>query len=328
MSNEPLLYGGQAVIRGVMMRSPRFFSVACRRESGELRVRVEKVPLSKRPAFLRLPLVRGSLALFDAMHLGVKALMFSAGVAAEDIAEEEQAKSKRAKKEVEDGRKNTSGAITDIAIGGALVTGLGMGVFLFIIFPHLVAGWIHSAGLMQNKLALNLVEGFIRVTFFISYILAIGRMKNIREVFQYHGAEHRAINTFEADRPLTLEETRPFGRIHFRCGTNFMLIVLVLSIFVFSFLPWEGVIQRIGWRLALLPLIAGMAYEALRFTSRRCHLGWIQKLVSPGLALQKLTTREPSDDQVEVALEALRAVIDAEEKGDVPQQEEPTPAVA
>lgn len=310
------------------MRSPRFFSVACRRENGELRVRVERIPLSKRPAFLGLPLVRGSLALFDAMHLGVKALMFSAGVAAEDIEEEEQAKSKRAKKEVEAGRKNTSGAITDIAIGGALVTGLGMGVLLFIIFPHLVAGWIHSVGLMHNKLALNLVEGFIRVTFFIGYILAIGRMKNIREVFQYHGAEHRAINTFEADRPLTLEETRPFGRIHFRCGTNFMLIVLVLSIFVFSFLPWEGFIQRIGWRLALLPLIAGMAYEALRFTSRRCHLGWIQKLVSPGLALQKLTTREPSDDQVEVALEALRAVIDAEEKGDEPQQEEPAPAVA
>jgi uncharacterized protein YqhQ len=320
------MYGGQAVIRGVMMRSPRFFSVACRRENGEVCVRVEPVPFHRRPAVLKWPLVRGAMALVDALRLGVRALLWSASIAVEDIEQSDSAASKRQKREAERARRIAGSAINDIAVGGALVSGLGIGIFLFIILPNLISGWLHP-GLIQSRFALNAVEGVLRITFFLVYVSLIGLMPNIREVFQYHGAEHRAINTFEAGRPLELDQTRDFGVIHVRCGTNFILIVLVLSIFAFSFLPWTSPIERVLMRLALLPVVAGVAYEIIRFAARRPG-GLLKALLAPGLWLQRITTRPPSDDQVEVGLTALRAVIEAENGEKQKEAAEPSPAAA
>lgn len=311
MSGEPLMYGGQAVIRGVMMRSPRFFSVACRRESGELCLRVEPVPFQARPAFLKWPVLRGAMALVDALRLGLRALLWSASVAAEDIEPSQGGVSNRRAREAEKARRVAGSAVNDIAVGGALVSGLGIGIFLFIILPHMISGWLHPA-FIQSRFALNAVEGALRISFFLLYVALIGLMPNIREVFQYHGAEHRAINTFEAGRPLDLDQTRAFGVIHVRCGTNFILIVLVLSIFAFSFLPWSSPLERVLMRLALLPLVAGVAYEIIRLAGRRPGSRLLAALIAPGLWLQHLTTRPPADDQVEVGLAALRAVIEAE----------------
>lgn len=315
-----MMYGGQAIIKGVMMRSPKYFAVSCRRADETVETRVEPVPLPNRPKVLKWPLVRGSVALVDAMMLGIKALFWSASLAMEDVEQQEAAKSPRKRAENQRAKATAKGKISDVAIGGALLAGLGMGVFLFIILPNIVAGWMEPW--LKSKAALNLVEGVLKVLFFLAYIAAVGLMRDIREVFQYHGAEHRAINTFEAGRPLDFDSTREFGTIHVRCGTNFILIVLVLSIFVFSVLPWNSVLERVAWRLLLLPLVAGMAYEVIRFAGRRADNGNIRALLAPGLALQYLTTRPPQDAQVEVALAALNAVVRAEAEGLPSQQPE------
>lgn len=313
-TKEPLLYGGQAIIKGVMMRSPKFFAVACRRAGKQIDLRVEPIAFPNRPRFFRWPLVRGSVALFDAMHLGIKALIWSASLAMQDVQQEEAAKtSDKSREELEKAKKTASGAINDVAIGGAMVLGIGAGVFLFIILPNVIAGWLKFG--VHSSVGLNLIEGVLRVSFFLVYITVVGLMPDIKEVFQYHGAEHRAINTFEAGKPLDFESTKEFGTIHVRCGTNFILIVLVLSIFVFSFIPWAGVIQRIFWRLVLLPIVAGFAYEIIRFAGRNLDSKAIRTFLAPGLALQRITTRPPQDDQVEVALAALNAVVRAEEEG-------------
>ena len=305
-----MLYGGQAIIKGVMMRSPRFFAVSCRRENGDITTRVERVPIIKRPSFLRWPLFRGAMALVDAMNLGIRALLWSAGIAMEDT----PPSTPKQQKEAEKMRKCASGAITDVAIGSSMVFGLGFGVFLFVILPNVIAGWLEGH-LTHKVFVLNAAEGIIKIVFFLAYVSLIGLMRNIREVFEYHGGEHRAINTFEAGESLTLDGTRQFGTLHVRCGSNFILIVLVLSIFVFAVLPWCSVLERVAMRLVLLPLVGGIAYEIIRFAGRHSGSGLVQAMLAPGLALQRITTRSPSDDQVEVALASLRAVIDAEESG-------------
>lgn len=315
MPNDPLMYGGQAVIKGVMMRSPRFFAVACRRASDDITVRVERVALANRPGILKWPLIRGAMALVDAMHLGIKSLMWSASLAMEDIPESAGKNDGKAAKQAEAARKTASTAINDIAIGGAMVSGLGIGVFLFIVLPNLISGWMHH-WLIHSTFGLNVMEGVLKMLFFLAYISLVGLMPDIREVFQYHGAEHRAINTLEGGKTLDLESTRSFGTIHVRCGTNFILIVLVLSIFVFSLLPWNSALERVALRLALLPLVAGIAYEIIRLAGRNVDSRAMRSLLAPGLALQYITTRPPSDAQVEVALSALRAAIDAENAGE------------
>ncbi len=316
-----MMYGGQAIIKGVMMRSPRYFAVSCRRANTEIQTRVEPIVFANRPKILRWPMVRGTVALLDAMLLGVKALFWSASLAMEDAEELDGAASRKQKKERERAEATAKGKISDVAIGGALVVGLGLGVFLFIVLPNIVAGWLHPW--VHGKAALNIVEGILKVVFFLAYVAVVGRMRDIREVFQYHGAEHRAINTFEAGRPLDFESTRDFGTIHVRCGTNFILIVLVVSIFVFAVLPWNSVLERVMLRLLLLPVVAGIAYEIIRFAGRRAESRMMRTLLAPGLALQHLTTRPPQDDQVEVALAALNAVIEAEAEGVADPQAEP-----
>ncbi len=316
-----MMYGGQAIIKGVMMRSPKYFAVSCRRANSEIQTRVEPIVFANRPNVLRWPMVRGTVALLDAMLLGVKALFWSASLAMEDAEELDAAASRKQKEERERAQATAKGKISEVAIGSALVVGLGLGVFLFIVLPNIVAGWLDPW--VHGKAALNIVEGILKVVFFLAYVVAVGQMQDIREVFQYHGAEHRAINTFEAGRPLDFDSTRDFGTVHVRCGTNFILIVLVVSIFVFAVLPWNSVLERVILRLLLLPVVAGIAYEIIRFAGRHAENRTMRTLLAPGLALQYLTTRPPQNGQVEVALAALNAVIEAEAEGVADPQAEP-----
>lgn len=309
--DEQTPYGGQAVIEGVMMRGPRYFAVACRRENGEIVIQQESVEaMLKRFQWLNKPFLRGTLAMLDAMALGMKSLMFSANIAMEDL------EPKKTANELDDSAekpgKTKQQSINDLAIGGTMVLGLALGVGIFFVTPQLIVGlldrWIESA------LVLNMIVGGVKLTMFVLYVAAISMMKDIRRVFEYHGAEHKVINTLESKEDLLPCNFSKHGTIHPRCGTNFILIVLVISIIAFCFLGWSSAwYERVFYRLLLLPIVAGVAYEVIRFAGRHRESRLLKALLLPGLAMQKLTTRPPSDDQVEVAHKALQAVMDREE---------------
>ncbi|HHV56460.1 MAG TPA: DUF1385 domain-containing protein [Firmicutes bacterium] len=278
--------GGQAVIEGVMMRGRRFVATAVRRESGEIVVQV-KEPWSAGRRFpcLRWPLVRGAVALIDSLVVGLEALTFSAN---QFGAEEEK--------------------LTPRDLVLTLVTALGLGVGLFILLPTVLMRWLGGGG---NPLLLNLGEGVLRMAIFFLYILSITRLKDIRRIFEYHGAEHKVVHAYEHGRPLTVEEARPFSTLHPRCGTSFLLYVMVVSIILFSFLGWPALWLRVLSRLLLLPAVAGLSYELLRLAGRS-NSPLVRAFSWPGLLLQRLTTREPDGAQLEVALRALEEVVKRE----------------
>jgi uncharacterized protein YqhQ len=312
--NKDILYGGQAVIEGVMMRSPREFAVACRKPDGGIEVRHEEVKsIWGRGRMLKIPLVRGVFVLIDALHLGIKALMFSANLA---LAEEQKKNPKKNPKPSRES-KTRGQRINDIAIGVTLPIGLLMGVLLFVVLPNVAAGFLKKP-LGDERVLLNLGEGLIRIVIFVLYIMFISLMPDIRRVFMYHGAEHKAINMFENGEELTPENARRSTTRHVRCGTSFIVLVLIISIFAFSFFGWDNWAERILSRLVVLPLVAGIAYEIVRFVGRRRDSRWARALVVPGLWFQRLTTREPTDDMVEVAVTALHEVIEP--------QDQPAPA--
>ncbi len=290
---ENLQYGGQAVIEGVMMRSPRYFAVACRHPNGEIVLKLEDLANSwlARLKWLNRPFLRGTLALLDAMALGIRALRFSA-----DVQLEEQTQTVQQKR------------INDLAIGSTMIVGLLVGLGLFVALPTTLTQLLP----WKHPVLLNMLDGVIRIALFIGYVLAVGSLKEIRRVFQYHGAEHKAINTFEADLPLTMENARQQSRIHPRCGTSFVMVVLILAIFVFSLTGRPPIWIRIPLHIALLPLVAGIAYEAIKFAGKHKGSRFTRWLLAPGLWSQHITTREPEEPQIEVALRALQAVVERE----------------
>lgn len=314
-----------------MMRGPKHYAVACRRANNEIVVRQEPVEATILGKFkwLNKPFLRGTLALLDAMTLGMKALMFSADLAMQDIevAEAEKPGKEKKARKAQPATATDGGVqkINDIAIWGTMVLALAMGVGIFFVLPQLLTGLLEKP-FHHNKHLLNLVAGIMKFVVFIGYILAISRMKDIRRVFEYHGAEHRVINTYEAGLPLTPENITKYGTIHQRCGTSFILIVLVISVVVGMFLGWQEWYVRVGIRLAFLPVIAGLAYETIRFAGRHRDSKIVNALLSPGLLLQRVTTQPPSDEQVEVALAALNAVLEKECEGE--QALEPAPELA
>jgi uncharacterized protein YqhQ len=315
---EYLAYGGQAVIEGVMMRSPRFFAVACRKPDGTLAVLEEPVgnSLLGRLRFLNKPFLRGTLALVDALALGLKALSYAANVQA--AAEAETAQADRASRP----RKGGKGS-AEIAIGTTLALSLALGVGLFVILPTLLTELAQGLLGVQSSVGRNVLDGVIRITIFLVYIVAISLMHNIRRVFEYHGAEHKAINTFEAGSELTLENALQSSRIHPRCGTSFIVVVLLTTILVHSLFPRpDSPLIRISLHLVLLPLVAGASYELIRWAGRCRSSVVLRVLLAPGLWSQVLTTREPTEDQVEVALAALAHVI-AREEGRTPEPASP-----
>ena len=294
-------YGGQAVIEGVMMRSPRYFAIACRAPDSSLVVHAE--PLTRtligRLQFLNRPLLRGILMLIDALVLGIKSLHFSSRVQLQHNPDQ----------------KEISRSVQDIAIGASAAVGLGIGVLLFFVLPTLLTDWLKREG--WGSFEQNLVDGLLRITIFLAYVGLIGFMPDIYRVFQYHGAEHKAINALEEGFPVTVEHARMQTRLHPRCGTSFVLLVLVVSIFVFALLGRPPAYIRIPLHLALLPVIASAVYEVIRLAGM-FKSGWLTRvLLAPGLWSQYLTTREPTDDQIEVAVAALREVMALEEEAAV-----------
>lgn len=282
--------GGQAVIEGVMMRGPGYIATAVRESSGNITVRKDPlVSVTDKYPVLKKPMLRGVIALVESLVYGLKSLSFSAQVAGEE-GEELSAK--------------------EIAM--TMVVALGLAIVLFIIIPTYAAKYIHSS--ITDPKLLNLFEGLLRMAIFFAYVGGISLLKDIQRVFEYHGAEHKTIHAYEAGVPLDVEHVRPFSTLHPRCGTNFLLIVMLVSIFVFTFLGWPDLWLRILTRVALLPVIAGIGYEVIRFAGRS-DKQWVAWAITPGLWLQKLTTREPSDDQIEVAIQALESVRPQELNG-------------
>ena len=275
--------GGQAVIEGVMMRGPGVTATAVREPAGTIVVQKEPTKsIADTYPILKKPFLRGCVALYESLVIGMKALSFSAKAAGDE--EEEMSNS-------------------EIAITMVISTIFAIAVFLAL--PTFIVKFI--PGVQDNHVVLNLIEGVIRLVLFLLYIWGIGLTKDIQRVFQYHGAEHKTIHTYELDLPLTVENVRKQSRLHARCGTNFLLIVMVVSIFVFAFLGWPNLLERIVSRVLLMPVVAGIAYEVIRLAGRSEH-SLVQALIKPGLALQYMTTREPEDDQIEVAIRALEEV--------------------
>lgn len=283
-----LMVGGQAVIEGVMMRGPELTATAVRDPSGKIQVEVEPVhSISERFPILKKPFIRGTVSLIESLVIGMKSLSYSAKMAGE---EDEQ--------------------LTDKEMAGTIVFALVLASILFIAIPTGAAKLFHV--ITADPVFLNLMEGFLRLIIFLAYIWGISRMKDIRRVFQYHGAEHKTIHCYEAGLPLTVANVQQFSRLHPRCGTNFLLIVMLVSIFVFAFLGWPSLAERIASRILLLPVVAGISYEIIRLAGRSDNK-IIQTAIKPGLWLQYLTTRPPADDMVEVAIESVKAVLPKEE---------------
>ena len=291
--------GGQAVIEGVMMRAPRSVAIAVRRPDGEIVVKRELVvPLSERFPIVKLPIIRGAVALFTSLIIGIKALNFSAN---EAMTEEEKDK---------EGVKEGGGELSSWALAGTMTVAFGFGICLFFLFPlYLTKLMVPVIG--DNNIVFNLVDGVVRVIVFLLYIWAISRMKDIQRVFQYHGAEHKSIFAFEAGEELIVENVRRFSRLHPRCGTSFLLIVMLVSIAVFSLIPklWPFYLKA-GSRIVLLPMIAGISYEFLKWSASNENHPLVKMIIAPGLGLQRLTTREPDDSQLEVAIRSLNEALD------------------
>ena len=296
MPAEPkeLVLGGQAVIEGVMMKGSEVFAVAVRKAGGE--IKVQEFPLvesSVRKRLSKVPVVRGVLTMIAMLGIGYRALQYSADEAMEG--QEEAA-----------GGSKSDG----FAMAGAMAMALVLAIGLFFLVPlyatHLLSGIVPW---LKGTLAFNLVDGVIRVLVFILYILAISMMKDVRRVFEYHGAEHKVISAYEAKAELTPESARAFSRLHPRCGTSFLLFVMVISILVFSLIPRESsLLTKALLRLLLIPAIAGISYEALRLSARKIGSPLFRAIVAPGLWFQRLTTREPDLLQIEVAIASFRRV--------------------
>lgn len=321
---EYLQYGGQAIFEGVMMRSPRFFSVACRAPNGEIITQteaMEKTWIGKQK-WLKLPFLRGSLALLDAMALGIKAMRFASNV---QLAPQYQKPDENGK--VADAAPEGSSRVQDVAVGGAMISGIVMGLLLFVFLPN----WLAEAFGKLEPLQKNLLAGLIKIVFFLGYLAGIGQMAAIKDVFRYHGAEHKAINTLEAEQELSLENCKAQTRLHPRCGTSFAVIVLLVSLVVFTFVPRYPLgehlfpagflntlvnsLIRFGIEIVVLPIIAGISYELLRLAGKFRHQGLVNLAFKPGIWTQFLTTREPNEGQIEVALIALKNVLNAEKAG-------------
>jgi uncharacterized protein YqhQ len=287
--------GGQAIMEGVLMRSPNFWGMAVRTPAGDMDIQAEPFnSITKKSKLFRLPIIRGFLSLAETLWLGMKALTISTNIA---LGEEEDL----SKKEVV----------------GTMVFGLVLAFLLFLAAPVLGTkgvGWLIGNSI-DNPILFNLVEGAIRIGIFMLYLVGITAVsKDIKRFFAYHGAEHKAIKVYERGEELVPENARKLDTSHVRCGTSFILYVLVLSILVFSLLPIDWWVEAVASRVVVIPLVAGIGFEFIMWSARNQGNPLVKALIWPGLQLQKLTTREPTDDQVEVAMASLKKVLAKEEE--------------
>ncbi|WP_289001286.1 DUF1385 domain-containing protein [uncultured Megasphaera sp.] len=282
MSKPTTYVGGQAVIEGVMMRGPKYIATAVRTPVGDITVKKDEVhSLSDRYPVLKRPLLRGTIALYESLVYGMKCLSYSAQAAGEEDEE-----------------------LTKPQMMATMAFSIALAIIVFLLIPTYGAKFV--PGVADSTMGLNIVEGVLRLLIFLLYIWGISLTSDIKRVFEYHGAEHKTIWTYESGEELTVENVRKHSRLHPRCGTNFLLIVMFVSIFVFAFLGWPNLFERVLSRVLLMPVVAGISYEMIRLAART-KSPLVQTLFKPGLYLQYLTTREPHDDQIEVAIEALNA---------------------
>ena len=309
--------GGQAIIEGVMMRGPHKTAMAVRKPDNEIECEVNDNGTKKHSFILRLPIIRGCVNFVESLVIGMKALMFSADFM--ELEDDEPSESKFDKwLEEKFGDK-----IKDIVIYFSIALSLVLSIGLFILLPSLLTSgleWLFSlfaplAKIAKTKAFTGISEGIIRMAIFITYLALVSQMKDIKRVFEYHGAEHKTIACYEAGEELTVENIKKYTRFHPRCGTSFLLFVMIISIIVFTLLPrFDGyakivqILLRMATRLALLPVVAGLSYEAIKIAGRSKNK-FVKLLTKPGLWLQKLTTREPDASQIEVAIVSMKAVI-------------------
>ena len=309
--------GGQAVIEGVLMRSPKALAIAVRRPDGKIVVKDDDWhSITEKLRFLKIPFFRGMVMLFETLANGYQALSYSA--AQQTIEEPTDGKPADEK----------PGELVGWALAATMIFAFAAGIGLFVVLPHLITAYVNpwlgvSADVSSSSF--HFVDGIIKMTIFVAYILLISRMPDIQRVFQYHGAEHKSIHVFEHAQPLDVEHTRPWPRLHPRCGTTFLLFVILVSIVVFTavfpFMPELAGLPKIARNLVFIAIkiplmlpVAGISYEIIRFAGRQAEKpGWKQ-LYQPMMFLQRLTTREPDDKQIEVALAALKAALAREEK--------------
>ena len=278
-------YGGQAVIEGVLMRGARTYSIAVRTPDRSILIESQDFGSNRRARWIRIPLVRGPLVLWESLVIGIRALTFSANAQAEDESE------------------RIEGSSLTLALLGSIAIGL----FVFLLVPAGLAILLQNLFGITN-LAANVLEGGIRLSLLIGYVWGIGRMPEIERVYGYHGAEHMTIHAYEADAPLTPESIRGFNREHPRCGTAFLLTVALLSIILFSLIGPLPIAARLASRILFIPVLASIAYEYIRFTARFSGQAWVKPLVWPNLALQRLTTRPPSPGMIEVAIASFESM--------------------
>jgi uncharacterized protein YqhQ len=298
-SGEETLVGGQAVIEGVMMRAPHSYCVAVRKPTGE--IVTEEMPvarISEKHSIFKYPVFRGVGTLAQAMSLGMKALRFSANAALEGGAE----------------RGGKKKELSSFALTVNMIVSLAFFIFLYKFVPlytiTLLERWVPA---LHGRIAFNAADGLVRLAIFLTFLFLISRMKDIRRVFEYHGAEHKVVFNFESGQPVSVANARPFATWHPRCGTSFLLVVMLVSMGVYTLVPVDGFVGKLLARVLLLPVIAGLSYELIRFAARK-RASALAVLTTPGLWLQRVTTQPPSDEQTEVAVHALEQAMRLEKR--------------
>lgn len=298
--------GGSAVMEGVMMRGPKEIATAVRKPDGEIEIDRRAVSsLVTKYHVNKIPVIRGVFAFFDSMISSIRALMWSA----EFVDLEDDSESKFDKWLTE----KFGDKVKDIVIYFSLFISVIFSVGLFFVLPHFITSLLENV--IKSNLIKTLIEGVIRISIFLGYVLLASRMEDIRRVFQYHGAEHKTIFCYEAGLDLTVENARGMSRLHPRCGTSFLVYVMIISIILFSFVSWGNMWIRLGMKLLLLPVVAGISYEIIRWAGRSKNKV-VCVISRPGMWLQNITTREPDDSQLEVAIESMKAVLTENKEDD------------
>ena len=308
---RPNSIGGQALIEGVMMRGKDKLAMAVRKPDGEIEVKIEPLKKTNHLKFLKWPVIRGIVALISSMIVGVRALTYSAEFFVEGDGTEQKGKfetwlyAKLGKK------------ADDIIMAFSIVFAVVFALLLFGAAPTALVSFLR--GFIENNLILSAIEGVLKIFMFVAYILLISQMKDIKRVFQYHGAEHKTIHCYESGKDVTVENARTFTTLHPRCGTSFIFFVLMISIILFTFISWNSVVTRLLSKLILFPVVTGLSYEMIRVAGKSNH-PLVRALSYPGLMMQKITTSEPDDAQLEVAIKAFLSVLDDEEAAAVSGQ--------
>jgi uncharacterized protein YqhQ len=283
-------YGGQAVVEGVMMRGQKVMVTAVRRPGGGVAIDTQPLPAISTARIRKVPLVRGVIALIETLILGMKSLIYSASVSVEEEGKEEK--------------------LSGGAVGGMVAASVAFAVGVFFIAPLFLTRSLGAH--IESSIVFHLIEGFIRLAIFIAYLKVLTLSTSLRRVFAYHGAEHKAVNAYEAGVPLEVEAVREYNTAHTRCGTSFLFIVLIIAIIVFALIGRPSLWLMVLWRIILIPAIAGLSYEITQFSARHVNNHLVRASLVPGLWLQRLTTREPDDSQLEVAISALSRAVEAD----------------